>query len=107
MRVLMNCNSFSPLCGKEVHNGLIDLVRQVGMPKMLWTISPYECLAPYHEWIQDEMSKNLCKRMHLPAAESLHVTHALLQITHGLVTGVNRAGHGKTGGRSAPGRSTS
>eukprot|EP00959_Pyramimonas_sp_CCMP1952_P458211 9476255-Pyramimonas_sp.AAC.1 len=72
MRVLMKGNSFSPLYWKEVHNGLIDLVRQVGMPKMFWTMSPYEYLAPYHEWVQDEMSKSLSKRMHLPAAESLH-----------------------------------
>ena len=97
MRVLMKGNSFSPLYWKEVHNGLIDLVRQVGMPKMFWTISPYEYLAPYHEWIQDEMSKSLRKRMHLPAAESLHMTHALLQITHGLLTGVNKTSTKATG----------
>ncbi|CAK0887026.1 unnamed protein product [Prorocentrum cordatum] len=90
-----------PLYWKEVHNGLIDLVRQVGMPKMFWTMSPYEYLAPYHEWVQDEMSKSLSKRMHLPAAESLHVTRALLQITHGLLTGVNRTGRAKQLGGGA------
>ncbi|CAK0799172.1 unnamed protein product [Prorocentrum cordatum] len=98
MRVLMKGNSFSPIYWREVHNGLIDLVRQVGMPKMFWTISPYEYLAPYHEWMQDEMAKSLRSRMHLPAAESLHMAHALLEITHGLLTGVNRVGTSKKGG---------
>ncbi|CAK0887260.1 unnamed protein product, partial [Prorocentrum cordatum] len=102
MRVLMKGNSFSPLYWKEVHNGLIDLVRQVGMPKIFWTISPYEYLAPYHEWVQDEMSKSLRKRMNLPAAESLHMTHALLQITNGLLTGVSRTGGSNCAGRGGP-----
>ena len=90
LRVLMKGHSFSPLYWKEVHNALVDLVRQVGLPKLFWTISPLEYLAPYHEWVTDEMQKTLRERMHLPAAETLHMTHCLLQITHGLLTGTNQ-----------------
>ena len=65
-------------------------MRQVGLPQLFWTMSPYEYLEPYHEWILDEMQKSLRARMHLPAAEALHMAHCLVQITHGLLTGVNK-----------------
>eukprot|EP00973_Karenia_brevis_P077263 10732327-Karenia_brevis.AAC.1 len=72
---------------KDIHNALVDLVRQCGLPKLFWTMSPYEILAPYHEWVQDEMAKRFCHRMHLPAGEALHMAHCISQITSGLLAG--------------------
>eukprot|EP00969_Alexandrium_andersonii_P170404 7534608-Alexandrium_andersonii.AAC.1 len=39
MRVLMKGHSFSPLYWKEVHAALVDLVKQVGFPKLFFTIA--------------------------------------------------------------------
>ena len=83
MRVLMKGHSFSPLYWKAVHWALIDLVRQMGYPKIFWTISPYEFSMPYADWILDEMTKELRGRLDLPVAETLHITHVLLQVVRG------------------------
>lgn len=93
MRVLMKGHSFSPLYWKAIHWALLDMVRQLGYPKIFWTISPYEWSLPYHEWILDEMAKELRGRLHLAVAESLHVTHVLIQVVRGLLAG-------KTGNKS-------
>eukprot|EP00438_Fugacium_kawagutii_P000653 Skav222305 [mRNA] locus=scaffold1249:3867:8406:+ [translate_table: standard] len=85
MRVLMKGLPFSPLYWKDVHFGLIDMVRQMGFPKIFWTISPYEWSMPYHKWILDEMQKEHRGRMDLPVAETLHMTHVLLQVVKGLL----------------------
>ncbi|CAE7935439.1 unnamed protein product, partial [Symbiodinium necroappetens] len=87
MRVLMKGHSFSPLYWKAVHWALIDLVRQMGYPKIFWTISPYEFSMPYADWILDEMAKELRGRLDLPVAETLHITHVLLQVVRGLLAG--------------------
>eukprot|EP00973_Karenia_brevis_P043785 6064834-Karenia_brevis.AAC.1 len=50
-------------------------------------MSPYEILAPYHEWVQDEMAKRLKHRLHLPAGEALHMAHCISQMTSGLLAG--------------------
>ena len=83
MRVMMKDHSFSPLYWKSVHWALVDMVRQMGYPKLFWTISPYEWSMPYHEWMLDEMAKELRGRMDLPVAETLHLTHVLLQVVKG------------------------
>lgn len=83
MRVLMKDHTFSPLYWKAVHWALIDMVRQMGYPKIFWTISPYEWSMPYHQWMLDEMAKELRGRMDLPVAETLHLTHVLLQVVRG------------------------
>ena len=87
MRVLMKGHSFSPLYWKAVHWALLDMVRQMGYPKVFWTISPYEWSMPYHVWLLDEMAKGLRGRLHLAVAESLHVTHVLIQVVRGLLAG--------------------
>ena len=87
MRVLMKGHSFSPLYWKSVHFALLDMVRQVGYPKIFWTISPYEFSFPYSEWLKDEMSKELRGRLHLAVGETLHVTHCLLQVVKGALLG--------------------
>ena len=91
MRVLMKGHSFSPLYWRGVHCALLDMVRQLGYPKIFWTISPYEWSMPYHVWLRDEMAKELRGRLHLAVAESLHVTHVLLQVVRGVLAG--RTGH--------------
>eukprot|EP00439_Symbiodinium_sp_Y106_P008083 s9194_g1.t1 len=48
MRVLMKGHSFSPLYWRGVHCALLDMVRQLGYPKIFWTISLYEWSMPYH-----------------------------------------------------------
>ncbi|CAK8987418.1 unnamed protein product, partial [Durusdinium trenchii] len=93
MRVLIKGHSFSPLYWRSVHWALIDLVRQMGYPKVFWTMSPYEFSMPYHAWLLDELAKDLRGRLHLAVPESLHVTHVLLQVIRGLLAG-------KTGVRS-------
>ena len=87
MRVLMKGHSFSPLYWLSVHWALLDMVRQIGYPKIFWTLSPYEWSMPYHEWVRDEMTKALRSRLHLPVAETLHVTHVLYQTVKGLLIG--------------------
>ncbi|OLP85771.1 hypothetical protein AK812_SmicGene33220, partial [Symbiodinium microadriaticum] len=87
MRVLMKGHSFSPLYWRGVHCALLDMVRQVGYPKIFWTFSPYEWSMPYHVWLRDEMAKELRGRLHLAVAESLHVTHVLLQVVRGVLAG--------------------
>lgn len=90
MRVLMKGQPLSPLYWKGVHFALIDMVRQMGYPKLFWTIAPYEWSMPYHKWMLDEMAKELRGRMDLPVAETLHMTHVLLQVVKG---GVGVAGY--------------
>ena len=83
----MKGHSFSPLYWKSVHWALLDMVRQLGYPKIFWTISPYEWSMPYHEFVRDEMSKELRARLRLPVTETLHITHVLCQTVKGLVAG--------------------
>ena len=83
MRVLMKGQSFSPMYWKAVHWALVDMVRQMGYPKIFWTISPYEWSMPYHQWLLDEMAKEIRGRMDLPVAETLHITHVLREVVRG------------------------
>jgi hypothetical protein len=53
MRILMKGHPFSPLYWKEVHNALVDMVRQVGLPKLFFTIAPWEPSFKYHAWLED------------------------------------------------------
>ena len=46
MRVLMTGHSFSPLYWRRVHNGPVDLVRQIGFPTIFFTMAPFEWAAP-------------------------------------------------------------
>ena len=89
MRILMKGHPFSELYWKEVHQALIDLVRQVGFPKLFFTIAPYEQTFKYHEWLRDRMQKLLRSRMNLPMEETMHITHVLLQTIRGLLSGAN------------------
>ena len=88
MRLLMK--GHPPLYWKEVHNGLVDLVRQVGLPRLFFTIAPW-----YHAWLEDEMRKTLRARMNLPVAETLHMTHVLLQVVRGFLAGNNQQTQGR------------
>ncbi|CAK0885979.1 unnamed protein product [Prorocentrum cordatum] len=90
MRVLMKGHTFSPLYWKEVHNGLVDLVRQIGFPKLFFTIAPWEPAFRYHDWLRDEMEKTPRTRMYLPVGETLHITHVLMEIVRGLLAGNNQ-----------------
>eukprot|EP00975_Prorocentrum_lima_P035701 7503635-Prorocentrum_lima.AAC.1 len=60
-----------------MHFALIDMVRQLGYPKIFWTIAPYEWSFPYHMWLMDSMFKQLHRRLRFPVGEVLHVTHCL------------------------------
>ncbi|CAK0824368.1 unnamed protein product, partial [Prorocentrum cordatum] len=80
MRIRMKGHPFSPLYWKDTLNALVDLVRQVGLPKLFFTIAPWEQSFPYHEWLRDEMHKTLRTRMHLPVGE----------IVRGVIAGNNQ-----------------
>eukprot|EP00971_Amphidinium_carterae_P334233 6469387-Amphidinium_carterae.1 len=87
MRVMMKGSSFSPLYWKEVHFTLLDAVKQLGYPKVFFTIAPYEWSFPYHEALKDAMMKELKQRLNLPIHETLHIMHVMLQTVKGLVVG--------------------
>ena len=95
MRIRMKNHPFSPLYWKQVHNGLVDLVRQVGLPKLFFTIAPWEHSFKYHEWLKDEMLKTLRTRMTLPVGETLHIVHVLMQAVKGFLAGNNQHTFGR------------
>ncbi|CAE7336340.1 unnamed protein product [Symbiodinium sp. CCMP2456] len=70
------------------------MVRQVGYPRIFFTIAPYEWSFPYHEWVRDEMQKLLKERLFLPVAETLHMVHVMVQAVKGLLLG-HTGGSGK------------
>lgn len=81
---------FSPMYWKVRHHALIDLQRQIGYPKLFFTIAPYEWSFPYHDWVLDEMAKALQSRLNLPAAETLHIAQVFKEVVRGLLTGWNQ-----------------
>ena len=89
MRILLRGASFSPLYWRLRHNALIDLQRQIGYPTLFYTMSPYEWSFPYHAWIVDELNKDLKTRLHLPAAETMHLAHALMELAQGWLLGAS------------------
>ena len=95
MRIMMATESFSPEYWRAHHACLIDMVRQVGWPTLFVTIAPWEWSFPYHVWLMDEMQTMLRSRLHLPAAETLHIAHALTQCVKGLLAGST---HSRSGG---------
>ena len=97
MRLAMAGYSFSPEYWQSRHAGLVDLVKQLGLPTLFLTIAPYEWSWPLHKWVEDEAAKLLRARLQLPVAETLHIAHVLAQTVVGFLTGANRqtAGPGK------------
>ena len=87
MRMALAGQSFSPEYWKVHHAGLVNMVKQLGHPTLFVTISPYEWTFPYHEFVKDEMQKNLRSTLHLPIAETLHIAHVLMETVEGLLAG--------------------
>ena len=87
MRLAMGGHSFTPEYWKVRHDGLMDMVKQLGLPSLFITIAPYEWTFPYADWIVDEMQKELRAVLHLPVAETLHIAHVLHQTAVGFLTG--------------------
>ena len=83
---------FSPMYWQTQHAGLVDCVRQIGLPHLFITIAPLEAPAPYHAWLEDELAKLLQTRTQLPAAETFHLAHLLMQAAEGLIGGTNKRG---------------
>ena len=67
----------------------MDMVRQLGPPTLFITSAPYEWSFPLHEWVEDEMKKQLRSKLHLPVAETLHIAHVLKELDRGLFSGTN------------------
>ena len=84
---MMRGHPMSPLYWTDVKNGPHDLVRQIGYPHLYWTLAPYERSFPYHAFLLDEMQKLLRERLRLPAFETLHLAHTMLQVTRSLLAG--------------------
>ena len=95
MRLAMAGYSFSPEYWQSRHAGLVDLVKQLGLPTLFLTIAPYEWSFPFHKWVEDEAAKMLRARLQLPVAETLHIAHVLAQTVVGFLTGANRTAAGK------------
>jgi len=87
--VMLKGASFSPMFWKSRHFALVDIQRQLGYPTMFYTVSPYEWSFPYHKWMLDEMDKDLRTRLHLPAGETMHLAHALMELAQGYLMGTN------------------
>ena len=87
IRVMLQSFPFTSMYWKNVHNALIDLVRQIGPPKLFFTLSPFEWTFPYHKWILHDMAEMLKSRLFLPHGESLHQAHVMFQTIRGLVAG--------------------
>ena len=81
---------FSPMYWQTQHAGLVDCVRQIGLPHLFITIAPLEASAPYHAWLEDEFAKLLRTRTQLPAGETFHLAHLLMQAAEGLIGGTNK-----------------
>ena len=90
LHLTMKQYSFSPEYWQTKHASLIDLVRQLGLPSLFITLAPYEWSFPLHQWVEDEMKKQMRSKLHLPVAETLHIAHVLAQSVIGLLTGANR-----------------
>lgn len=96
LRGALASKTFSPAYWQTLHQGLVDCVSQIGFPHLFITIAPYEPSAPYHAWIEDELSKMLRTRTNLPAPETFHLAHLLLQVAEGLISGTNRQAAAKS-----------
>ena len=90
---------FSPMYWQTQHAGLVDCVRQIGLPHLFITIAPLEASAPYHAWLEDELAKLLQTRTQLPAAETFHLAHLLMQAAEGLIGGSNKQNQAKASQR--------
>ena len=95
MRMATSGYSFSPEYWRTRHAGLIDMVKQLGLPTMFITVAPYEWSFPYHQWVQDEAKKMLRAKLQLPVAETLHIAHILAETVLGFLTGFNQQGTSK------------
>ena len=82
--------TFSPVYWQNMHLALVDVVKQIGFPSLFITVAPFEPTAPYHSWLEDELQKTLRARTNLPAAESFHLAHLLVQAAEGLICGTNK-----------------
>ena len=87
LRLLMAGHSFSREYWWSLHLGVVDMVRQRGLPEIFWTFAPYEWSFPYHEYMRDQMQKELLARLRFPIEETLHMTHVMTQMVLGLVCG--------------------
>ena len=99
MRLAMSGYSFSPEYWATRHAALIDGVKQLGFPDLFITLAPYEWSFPYHEWVVDEMTRQLRKKLRHPVAETLHIAHVLAQTVVGLLTGANKQSNADTSGK--------
>ena len=87
IRIMLKKFPFTSMYWKSVHQALIDLVRQIGPPKVFFTLAPYEWTFPYHKWILHDMAELLRSRIYLPYGESLHQAHVMIQTVRGLIAG--------------------
>ena len=89
LRLMLAGHSFMPEYWRSFHLAVVDWIRQRDIAQVFWTKSAWELSGPYHEWVRDEMSKQLNARMRSPVIETLHQTHVLQQVARGMVMGAN------------------
>ena len=95
LRVALGGNSFSPVFWQTWHAALLDLQKQVGFPTLFVTLAPFEWSFPYHRFIEDELHKLLQVRLHLPAVETMHLSHVLMETVVGFLTGKRQDSGGR------------
>ena len=89
MRMMTQNMFFMPLFRKRIHFGLVDMARQPGSPNFFWTFALYEWSIPYHEYVIDETTKTLAKKLRRPVVETMHLAHLLMQTNKRIFLGLN------------------
>lgn len=92
LRLVLKGETFSPLYWKEKHQGLVDMQRQCGYPRLFKTMAPWEYSFPYHVFVLDEMAACGRGRMQSACFETLHTAHVFTEINRGLFSGKNNKG---------------
>ncbi|CAE7403322.1 unnamed protein product, partial [Symbiodinium sp. CCMP2456] len=59
VREALAAKPYSPELWRTYHTALVDLQRQIAWPSLFIAMAPYEWSFPYHQWLQDELTKSL------------------------------------------------
>ena len=78
---------WTPAYWKDHHRVLLDVVRQLGMPAIFLTISPWEWSFPWPAWVSKAHAALGKSATEVPGCEAIAVAHALQQCVAGFLAG--------------------